>query len=195
MILDAGPGHRFDLTFRTLVVAPVVWTGDLSGPGAPDLVLVPATADHADVAVDRPVITEVAHPRDAVGAGPVVVRVRGIAGSSAAEVDRRVRDIAGAARAAGLDASSTVIDLGVDDATTVPDAQALLSVTGTVVALGHPVSVAIDTALGSAVAVAVSAIMAGARLLRLGPDGTDVRTARRAADLTEALLVERAGAA
>ena len=56
-------------------------------------------------------------------------------------------------------------------------------------------SVAVDTALGSPVAVAVSAIMAGARILRINGTGTDVRTVRRAADLTEALLVERNGAA
>ena len=196
VILDAGPGHHFDLTVRTLVMAPL-GPSDI-GSDTADLGLADRQAGTAAVAAadDRPVLECAARPTEWTGRAALLIRPSGRSGpGGAVAAERDLRSVAAAAGAAAIPPASIVLDMAVDSADSVQDASDRLAATESLAKLGHPVSVAVDTALGSPVAVAVSAIMAGARILRINGTGTDVRTVRRAADLTEALLVERNGAA
>jgi hypothetical protein len=187
VILEAGPGHRFDLTFRSLVVAPQ----QVAGPDRADL--------HVIDRPDGPVLAPTSEPevlssRGPERLGPRLLRPHPGASQPVSVLVDELRQASERARATGISAGSVVLDLGVDEAPDADRAQELLDATALIVALGHPVAVGVDSHLGSPVAVVVAAMVAGARLLRLGGRGTDVRTVRRAADLTEALLVERSGA-
>ena len=192
VILDAGPGHRFDLTVRSLVVAPAAGIhGPRGGSHPPDLVLIDPGRRGWVGNAGVPVLQDVVHPDQVAGVGPFLLRIRDAA-SMPAGVER-LRSGAGTATAAGRPPGSVVLDLGLDAAVSVQDAQDRLGATGYLVHLCHPVCVALDTVLGTPEALAVLAMSAGARLLRLSLGGTDVRTARRIADVTEALLTERVG--
>lgn len=198
MILDAGPGHRFDLTLRALVLARPASAPPAGAAGRPDLLLTRAdtTAGHGPVPLVRELVGPEAVWALAAGSAPHgIVLVRpGNDVVNAATAQIFARAVADAAGRAGRDAATVVIDLGLDDAPDAADAWARLEATTRVVGLHHPVAVAVDGPAGSPVAVVVAALTAGARVLRVVPGGSDVRTVRRAADVAEALLVERAGA-
>jgi len=140
---------------------------DIIGPPALEVLAVPPTASTPDVLV-RP------------GPGP------------AAAALAFLRDAAGAAQAAGRGPATVVLDLGLDGAADEADALVRLGATADLVALGHPVAVALDGPAGAPEAVAVSAVCSGARVLRVPADA--VAAARRTADVTAALVAERAGA-
>jgi hypothetical protein len=181
VLFPVGEGRRVDLTHRALVVAPAALLTDRrGGPGPlpdlvlPDLVLLgPADADPVDGVGSLRILIG-APP--AVPGPPVLVEVEPAA--------------LAALSAESPDPAVVVVDLGVDRAVTPEDAADRVAATGPAVALGHPVCVGLRSALGSTVAVVTAAMWAGARLLRVDRL-EDVRDVRRAADVVEALLMER----
>ncbi len=173
MLLPVGPGGPVDRPDRALIVGPPAATG--SGP---DVVLVAAGEPHADA----PSLLVLDDPADAAGAPCLLV----IAPEDAADAMQ--------AADAAADPSTVVLDLGLDRSLDAADASVRFDASAELAAAGHPVAVAVDTPLGSPVAVVTAAVAAGIRLLRVGA-GTDVREVRRAADVTEALLLERRHAA
>jgi hypothetical protein len=194
-MLRPGPGHQVDLTFHAVLLAPP----RLSAPV--DLVLVPeATSTSGPDA--RPGVVDLVGPAglDALAAPVDATHHRDLAlvrpgadvhdASSALEfADEVVRIAAGA----GRPAESVIVDLGLDRAGDTDDALLRLRATARVAGRGHPVAVAVDGPAASPEAVVVAALALGARVLRLVPGGTGAREVRRAADVAEALLVERAG--
>lgn len=169
----AGPVHR------TLVASPC------DGPGV-DLLIGASAGAHGAEPVS--LVQDLQDLHD-VPSGRAVLVVAGPVGGPDAALEWLGR-AAGLSRDLGLDRASVVLDAGLDRAGSEPVALALLAATTDLAALGHPVAVSLDGPAGPAEAVASAAVAAGCGVLRSG----DPRSARRIADLLDALLLERAGA-
>ena len=188
-----GSGPPAALRARALVVAPPAPVDLPSGAGgAADLVLVDGPVAGA-VDARAAVLVTVRQAVDAPGDGPVLVPAVGPAAATAALAVEHARVVAAAVVAAGIDPSRVVVDLGLDAAPSQPDAASRLAATGDLIALGHPVCVAVESPLGSIEAGVAAAMLAGARLLRVSDAVSLAHRVRRSADVTEALLVGRAG--